>query len=87
MLGITGPATLGGTSFTLHLHVEDADRAIERAVDAGAELLMEPTDQFYGERSGVVRDPFGHRWTIGHSIEDLTPEEMQRRYPADGPEG
>ena len=41
---------------------------------------MEPTDQFYGERSGILRDPFGHRWNIGHSIEDVSPEEMQRRY-------
>ena len=85
--GITGPASLGGTSCTVHLHVEDADALIERAVAAGAELVTEPTDHFYGERSGVVRDPFGHRWTIGHSIEDVTPEEMQRRYSASAPEG
>lgn len=48
--------------------------------DAGATLDMLPTDQFYGERSGTIRDPFGHRWNIGHSIEVLSPEEMQRRY-------
>lgn len=79
---ITGPSSLGGTSVTLHLHVDDADAVIEQAVAAGAELLMEPTDHFYGERTGVVRDPFGHRWTVGHSIEDVTPDEMQRRYSA-----
>lgn len=47
---------------------------------AGAQLEMEPKDQFYGERSGSLRDPFGHRWNIGHHIEDVTPDEMQRRY-------
>ena len=49
-------------------------------MEAGATLEMAPQDQFYGERSGAVRDPFGHRWNIGHSIEDVTPDEMQRRY-------
>jgi PhnB protein len=81
-VGITAPATLNGTSFTVHLHVDDADAAVCRAVDAGAEVTMEPTDHFYGERTGVVRDPFGHRWTLGHSIEDVSLEEMQRRYVA-----
>lgn len=78
--GITGPASVGGTSFSIHLHVDDADAAIARAVAGGSELLMAPSDHFYGERSGAVRDPFGHRWTIGHSIEAVAPEEMQRRY-------
>ena len=80
--GIKGPHTVGGTSVTMHLHVDNADALIQRAIDAGATLDMAPTDQFYGERSGSVRDPFGHRWTIGHSIEAVTPEEMQRRYDA-----
>ena len=80
--GIRGPQTIGGTSVTLHLHVDDADALIRRAVAAGATLEREPQDQFYGERSGSVLDPFGHRWTIGHSIEALTPDEMQRRYLA-----
>ena len=77
--GIHGP-TPGKTGLSLHLHVDDADAVIRRALEAGAELLREPTDQFYGERSGAIRDPFGHEWMIGHSIEDVTPEEMQRRY-------
>lgn len=77
---IRAPRAFGGTTVTIHLHVDDADALIQRAVDAGATLDMAPKDQFYGERSGVVRDPFGHRWNIGHSIEQLTPEEMQRRY-------
>jgi PhnB protein len=78
--GIRGPASIGGTSFTLHLHVDDADAAIARAVAAGATLVRPATDQFYGERSGTVRDPFGHEWAIGHEIEQVTPAEMQRRY-------
>lgn len=78
--GILGPEAHGGTTVTLHLHVDNADEVIRRAVEAGAELEREPKDEFYGERSGVVRDPFGHRWNIGHSIEDVSSDEMQRRY-------
>ena len=78
--GIAGPETIGGSAVTIHLHVDDADEVIRRAVDAGARIEMEPKDHFHGERSGAVRDPFGHRWTIGHSIEEVSPEEMQRRY-------
>ncbi len=79
---IKGPESRGGTSVTIHLHVDDADEVIARAVDAGATLQIPPTDQFYGERSGSFLDPFGHRWNIGHSIEEVTPDEMQRRYTA-----
>jgi uncharacterized glyoxalase superfamily protein PhnB len=78
--GIRGPKAIGATSVTIHIHVDDADATIRRAVAAGAELEREPQDAFYGERSGCVRDPFGHRWNIGHSIEEVTPAEMQRRY-------
>jgi uncharacterized glyoxalase superfamily protein PhnB len=79
---IQGPQTLGGTSVAIHLHVDDADAFAERAVAAGAELVRPPSDQFYGERSATLRDPFGHEWLIGHSIEEVSPEEMQRRYDA-----
>jgi PhnB protein len=78
--GIRGPEAIGATAVTLHLHVDDADETIRRAVAEGAEVEREPQDAFYGERSGVVRDPFGHRWNIGHSIEEVSPDEMQRRY-------
>jgi uncharacterized glyoxalase superfamily protein PhnB len=81
--GIVGPQTVGGTTFSLHLHVDDCDALIARAVEAGAKMIREPKDQFYGERSGAVRDPFGHEWLIGHDIEKgLAPDEMQRRYDA-----
>ena len=79
---IVGPETLGGVSVTLHLHVDDCDAVIRRAVELGATLVRPPADQFYGERSGTVRDPFGHEWGIGHQIEEVSPAEMQRRYDA-----
>lgn len=78
--GLLGPQSIGGTSVSIHLHLDDADAAIERAVASGATVLRPASDAFYGERSGTVRDPFGHEWLLGHSIEDVTPEEMQRRY-------
>lgn len=79
-LGIRGPKSIGATSFGIHLHVDDADALIERALAAGATLIRPPSDAFYGERSGTVRDPFGHDWNIGHEIEKVAPQEMQRRY-------
>jgi len=78
--GFLGPQSIGGTSISIHLHLDNADAAIERAVAAGATVVRAASDAFYGERSGTVRDPFGHEWMLGHSIEDVTPEEMQRRY-------
>ena len=77
-----GPRTLGGTTFSIHLHVDDADQLMARAIAAGATVLHPLKDQFYGERSGSVRDPFGHEWLLGHEIEKVSPEEMQRRYTA-----
>ncbi|MCB9600937.1 MAG: VOC family protein [Sandaracinus sp.] len=79
-LGLVGPATLGGNTSSVHLHVDDCDAWAERAIAAGATLVRGPADQFYGERSATVRDPFGHEWMLGHEIEAVTPEEMQRRY-------
>jgi uncharacterized glyoxalase superfamily protein PhnB len=78
--GIRAASTIGATPVSIHLHVDDADAMIEQAVHAGARLGREPQDEFYGERSGVVIDPFGHRWLIGHHIENVSIDEMQRRY-------
>jgi PhnB protein len=78
--GFLGPQSIGGTSISIHLHLDDADAAIARAVSAGATVIRPASDAFYGERSGTVRDPFGHEWMLGHNIEDVAPEEMQRRY-------
>jgi PhnB protein len=80
--GICGPRALGGTTFSIHLHVDDVDRAYAQALSAGATIVRPLQNQFYGERSGTVRDPFGHEWLLGGHIEDVTPEEMQRRYTA-----
>ena len=80
--GLNAPVGDDDMGTTVHLHVENADAMAERAVAAGAEMLMPPTDQFYGERSCRLRDPFGHTWLLGHEIEKLTPEEMQARYDA-----
>ena len=77
---IFGPESIGGTSISIHLHVDNCDELIAHALNMGAKLLRPPTDQFYGERSGTVRDPFGHEWLIGHNVEEVTPEEMQRRF-------
>jgi PhnB protein len=79
-IGIHAPQPGAPTYVSIHIHVDNADEMIRRAVEAGAKVEMQPTDHFYGERSGVIRDPFGHRWLVGHSIEQVSPEEMQRRY-------
>lgn len=81
-LGVVPPDRERGTPMSIHLHVDDADMLAARAVEAGATLAMAPTDHFYGERSATLFDPFGHRWNVGHSIEAIGPEEMQRRYTA-----
>lgn len=80
--GIHGPQESVPTGSAVHLHVDDVDAVTQQAVDAGARLTMAPADQFYGERSSKVLDPFGHEWLLGSHIEDVTPEEMQRRFNA-----
>jgi len=87
---IRRPEPARGHSHTLHLHVDDADDVVARAVAAGAQLAMAPRDHFYGERSGTVIDPFGHRWAILTKVEDVSPEEADRRvkeWLASNPEG
>jgi len=81
--GILGPESTGGASVSIHLHVEDVDAVFARSVAAGATSVRPPKDQFYGERSGSVRDPFGHEWLLGQHIEEVAPEEMQRRYASE----
>ncbi len=73
------PQTLGGSGSSLMLYVDDVDAVVERAVKAGATLTMPVADQFYGDRSGGLTDPFGHKWTIATHIEDVPPDEMARR--------
>jgi PhnB protein len=73
------PKELGGTSVNIFVYDEDIDALYKQAVDAGATSLMEPDDMFWGDRFGLVQDPFGHTWTIATHIEDVPPEEMQKR--------
>jgi len=73
------PKTLGGTPVSLLLYVENADATFERAVSLGSKVIKPLQNQFYGDRSGFLEDPFGHRWSIATHIEDVSPEEMQRR--------
>jgi PhnB protein len=80
--GILGPQSLGGTSVALHLTVPDVDAFAGRAVAAGAKLTRPVQDQFYGERTCKLEDPFGHVWHVVTHIEDVSAEEMQRRYEA-----
>jgi uncharacterized glyoxalase superfamily protein PhnB len=70
------------STFVVHLHVDNAEALVDKAIGAGARLIRAPQDHFYGERSGTIRDPFGYHWLIGHAIEAVEPEEMQRRYAA-----
>jgi len=77
--GYHGPEKYGGSAVTLHLYVEDVDQVASRAVAAGAKLLRPVEDQFYGDRSGVLADPFGHHWNVSTHIEDLTMEEIGNR--------
>src|SRR3954447_13114919 len=82
-----GPQTLGGTPVGLMIYCEDVDALFNQAVSAGAKVLRPVVDQFYGDRSGTVADPFGHKWTIATHKEDVSPEEMKRRMAATKPEG
>lgn len=75
--GAKGPKAFGGSPVTLHVYVEDADEAFQRALDAGCTVAMPLADMFWGDRYGKVRDPFGHEWSIATKIKDMTPEEME----------
>jgi uncharacterized glyoxalase superfamily protein PhnB len=78
--GAFSPPTVGGTPVTLHISVTDADETVGEAERAGAIVLRPVKDQMHGERSGMIVDPFGHRWFVGTPIAEVTPEEMQARY-------
>jgi PhnB protein len=81
-MDVRGPRTVGGTPVTLHVYVENADDAFERALQAGAKSLRPVEDKFYGDRSGQFEDPFGHRWDVATHVEDVAPEEMSKRAAA-----
>ena len=75
--GSLGPKALKGTPVVMHLYVEDCDAAYNQAVAAGASAKMPPADMFWGDRYGMVTDPFGHIWSIATHRRDMTPEQMQ----------
>ena len=77
--GVKSPLSLGGPGISLHLYVPDVDAAFQRAVAAGAQVIMPPMDMFWGDRFSKVSDPFGHQWSIATHVEDVPPEEMPKR--------
>jgi uncharacterized glyoxalase superfamily protein PhnB len=76
--GALGPKALKGSPVTIHLYVDDADAFFERAVAAGAKVTMPLDDMFWGDRYGKMEDPFGHQWSVGTQIREVTAEEMQK---------
>jgi uncharacterized glyoxalase superfamily protein PhnB len=77
--GVLSPLSTGGNSpVTIHIYTENVDEAFNRAVSAGAQVKMPLMDQFWGDRYGVVTDPYGHKWSIAAHVRDLSPEEMER---------
>jgi len=76
--GGLSPLSVGGTGVTIHIYTEDVDAAFNRALSAGAEVKMPLMDQFWGDRYGIVADPFGHKWSLAAHVKDMSPEEMQR---------
>jgi PhnB protein len=78
-LNALSPKTIGGSPVTLHYYVEDVDAAVARAVAAGAKLIRPVADQFYGDRTGGIEDPFGYRWFLATHKEDLSRDEIRRR--------
>jgi PhnB protein len=78
-MGMRSPKSLGGSPVTISVYTEDVDDVFNRALQAGAKELSAVQDQFYGDRSGQFEDPFGHRWSVATHVEDVPPEEMEKR--------
>jgi PhnB protein len=78
-MGGKTPAELGGTPVTMMVYIEDVDAVFDRAINAGATAERKVEDQFYGDRAGQFVDPFGHKWFIATHVEDISPEEMEKR--------
>ena len=83
-MGFVSPKTLGGarSPVSIHVYVENVDEVYKKALAAGATSLRQPEDQFYGDRNAQVRDPSGHCWDLAMRIEDISPEEMEKRFKA-----
>lgn len=78
-MGFRGPDAFGGTPVSLLLYVPDVDATFQKAIAAGAKAIKPVEDQFYGDRSGTLRDPYGHMWTVATHKEDVSHEEMKKR--------
>jgi PhnB protein len=78
--GALAPPSIGGTPVKLHLYVEDVDATMKKAESAGATVLRPAQDQFHGDRSGMIADPFGHQWFLATRKENISPQEMQKRF-------
>lgn len=76
--GVLAPQSAGNTSMGLHIYVADVDAAFDRAVKAGAKVEMPVMDQFWGDRYGKLKDPFGHKWSIATHVKDMSEDEMKR---------
>ena len=83
-MGYVSPKTLGGTPVSLMIYVQDADTIFKQAISSGGVQLKPLQDQFYGDRSGTLTDPFGHVWTVATHKEDVSHEEMDKRIAASG---
>jgi PhnB protein len=77
--GHSSASTIGTSPVSLYLYIPDVDSVVERAVAAGAKILKPVQDQFYGDRSGFIQDPFGHLWGVATHVEDVTPQELEER--------
>ncbi|WP_159047407.1 VOC family protein [Streptomyces sp. XY332] len=78
-IGFRSPKSVGGTPITLHVYVEDVDAVFAEALSRGATEVSPVKDEFYGDRTGQLEDPFGHRWNIATHVADIPPEEMEKR--------
>jgi PhnB protein len=81
-MGIRGPKSVGGASAIVALYVADVDAQVKKSESAGAKILRPVADQFYGDRTATLEDPFGHLWSLATHVEDVSPEEIQRRFAA-----
>jgi PhnB protein len=81
-MGALSPQSIGGTAGGLNVYIADVDAVTQKAVDAGAKLVRPVKDQFYGDRSGSIIDPFGHMWSVATHVEDVAPEELRKRAAA-----
>lgn len=79
-MDVKSPESLGGSATAIHLYVDDVDSFAQQAAKAGAKIQRPVADQFYGDRSGTIQDPFGHRWFVATRKEELSVEEVQKRY-------